>query len=863
MSDYLIEHARANVWCAPEMDRQVVFNAKRITAPKGERVSIKAMWEQFQLPNATQLFHVIQIGHYHPLLLGLCPKRRVWYKLSDAMMRQNLMADVYLADGLQLPRTETWVMYTEDRAVLVAVADQPSIANLRYLPIYLRLYSNTFFSSTRSDDFAHRIEVKGRRFTTVNDALLFQNDYNNHRRLERGLTSLYINGRFQLTFLPQSLKVGDTMEFVYDSTVKQVVEFDIAGLRAFDSTLDNKRKYLLSHGGDQIGGAIIDYRDDIDVYFVRKSTQGSQQQRLGHYYSRGIDDAFRMVTHRDYSIAIPYLQGYVDAHPELGNLSEMTVRLHIRHSGQARPLMFEHHRIHELYKLPYQQRLNAMHGAEATVDVWQVANLEQSAYVALMDNVTGNFDRALVEQAYGYNAVARLTGNGPLRVDASSGTPEVILPHGLRYGATMFEYDAVGELLGFYYYAAGSIYRPYNPTCTLVEGRVGRGGYKISTAFGTDAEVTIKPNREYRFYIAPVTSQGVRYQLWEDVTGDTSKYAIVNGKVVWFVDPNFWAVAVRNDGDFLAYNLTMSPVDGLLKFSVDGTAVYPSNSQQGVMQIPFGSITVWLNGRLLLENLDYTVKWPEIVVVNKEYLREGLEQRLTVMAEGFCNPDMSRPAPADHGFVRYGALSHNNRFNVRDDRVMRIAVRGCVKHRDDLRFVEDDPSVYIDDVINGSPYAIDSVTVPVRPLTSEPTQRDYRERSAEVDAQIEGYLSLHLPERPEPNPNMIPNRYWVYSPFTSVIMHHLLNGFIPMEDFRGQYSDLDVREALEGYTYLLDYDPTQKDLNLDLVSIHPHDQRTVVKLSIFQRNFLARAVRVFLGDKVDLSKFIEVDPNAG
>ncbi len=860
MSDYLTEHARKNVWCAPDMDRQVIFNAKRITAPKGETVYIDAMWERFPLPNRTQRFHVIQIGHYHPLLIGLCPQRRVWYKLSDAMMRLNLMADVYLTNGLQLPRTETWVMYTEDRAVLVAVVDQPSIASLRTQDIFLRLYTNTFFSSPRSDDFNHRIEVAGRRFTTVADALLFQQDYINHRNLTRGLTSLYINGEFRLTFLPQNLKPGDTMEYVYDSTIKQVLEFDINGLRAFDSLLDLKRKYLLTHNGAQAGGEMIDYRDDIDVYFVRKSTQGSQQQRRGVYYHRNQDDSLRMVTHRDYAIAIPYLQSYVDDHPELGNLSQMTVRLHIRHSGFARPLVNEHHRIRELYKLPYAARVNAMHGSESTVDVWKVANLENSMYPKLMDWPTPTFTRLDVESAYGYNAIAKLTGDSPLKVQTVSGQKEVILPDALRYGATMFEYNAMGELLGFYYYAAGAVYHPYNPSCTLVEGKVGKGGYKISTVFGAPA--AINPNREYRFYIAPITSQGVRHELWQDVTGDISKYAIVNGQVVWFVDQNFWATAIKSDDEFLAYNLDMSPIDGLLKFSVDGAAVYPSGSAQGIMFIPVGKLAIWLNKRLLVENLDYFVKWPEIVIVNKEYLVPGLKQRVTVVGSDFCNSDMTRQVPKDVGYVRYGVLSKNNRYNLRDDRVMRIAVRGCVLHRDSLRFSENDPNVYLDEALNGSPYIVDDIIVPIRPLDSGDPQA-YRDRSAVVDTAIEDYLTLKLPEPVVPTPNMIPNKYWLYSPFASVVMHHLLNGFISLDDFKGQYSDRDVELALVDYTYLLDYEPTRRDLDPDLISIHPHNQRTPVVLNIYQRNFLARAVRVYLDDKVDLSQFIEVDQNAG
>lgn len=859
MSDYLVGHARQNVWCTPHMDRQVIFNAKRITAPQGAKTYIQTMWSRFPLPNTTQRFHVFQIGQIHPLLIGLLPKRRIWYRLSDAMMQDNLMADVYLTNGLQMPRKETWILYTEDRAVLMAVADQPSIANIREQDVFLRLYSNTFFSSPRSDDFAHQIKVSSRRFTTVADALLFQQAYNT-QRLQRGLTSLYINGRFQLTFLPQNLRAGDTMEYVYDSTVKQVVEFPLSAAPAFDSTKDSKRKYLLTHAGDQVGGQIIDYRDDIDVYLVRTSMQGSQVQRLGHYFHKNRDDAFRMVTHRDYSVAIPYIQAYVDDHPELGAMTDLTIRLHIRHSGYSRPLIHEHHRIHELYKLPYRDRVMAMHGVESTVSVWQVANLEASFYTKIMDAFWSDVTPTVVESAYGYNGAAKLIADSPIRVAVNSGVREVPLPYGLRYGATMFEYDVNGRLMGFYYYAGGAVYRPYNSACVLVEGMVGKGAYKISTVFGGSA--TIKPGLDYRFYMAPITSQGVRHDLWEDVTDDPTKYNVINGHVVWDVDTNFWATAVKSDDEFLAYNLDMAPIDGLLKFSVDGSAVYPAGSAQGVMFIPVGKLELWLNGNALIENLDYFVKWPEVVVVNKEYLKAGNAQRITVRGSGFCRPDMSREPVADYGFVRYGVLSKNTRYNVRDDRVMRMVVRGRVFHRDALRFSETDHQLYIDDVANGSPYLIDDVVVPIRDLVGT-NNFDFRDRSRAVDTAVEDYLTRKLPEPLPTTPNMIPNKYWLYSPFITVVMYHLLNGFLSLENFRGQYSDHDVLEALEGYTYLLDFEPTRQELDLELVSIHPHDQRQAVVLDIYQRNFLARAVKVFLDNKVDLSQFIEVDNTIG
>jgi hypothetical protein len=86
----------------------------------------------------------------------------------------------------------------------------------------------------------------------------------------------------------------------------------------------------------------------------------------------------------------------------------------------------------------------------------------------------------------------------------------------------------------------------------------------------------------------------------------------------------------------------------------------------------------------------------------------------------------------------------------------------------------------------------------------------------------------------------------------------MVNGILPMTDFMGQYSDRDVKTALAAYTYLLAYDPTQKNVDLDHISIHPHDKTTVIQLTIYQYNFLSRAVNIFLNGQVDLSKFLSI-----
>lgn len=862
MADFLVEHARANVWCSPRMDHQVRLQAKRVSAQNGEINHIQLMWDRIPLPEQKVRYHVFQIGQAYAQLLGLLPIRRMWYRLSKAMIDNKLMADIYVNSGLQLPRSETWILITEDRAILVAVRDQSWLPSARTDTVTLRLYTNSFFSSPRSEDFDHKINVVSHRFKDLNSVLLFQQNYINHQAL-RGLTTLFVNGRYTLTLQPQKIKSGDVIEFVYDSTVKQVLEFKVSGLDFFDSIKDLKRKYLLTHGGDQVGGPMIDYRDDIDVYLVRKSKIGmTTNQFEGVFFHKNRDDSMRMVTHRDYSLTVPYVNGFLDDNSFLGTNDDIYIRLHVRHSGYARPLIFEHHRIHELYKLPYLDRRMAMLGIESTVDVWKADNLEASEYTEIMEAYWGQVTRPLVEEAYGYNAVAWYTSNTPIRITMDSGNRHAHIPFGLQWGATIYEFDQDGFLLGSFYWAGGSMYHPYYAQTTLVEAVKGRAGYKIGTHFGQDSEIRLKSGVNYRFYIAPMDSSGARTDRWEDITGDDTRYVVIDGVVHWTVNPLAWATAVKGDDEILSYKLTMNAPDGLMKLSIDGTAVYP-NAPQGICGIMPGKIDLWLNNKALIEDLDYFVRWPEIVVVNKEYINpDSDDQMIDIRVSGFCKPDMTREPVPDYGFVRWGMLSKNRRYNVRDDRVLRMIVRGAVIHRDQLVFSEDDSGIRMPEAKNGSPYLIDEVVVPMGDLESQ-DWFEFRARSQAVDKEVEDYLTLKLPEPVEDNPNMFTGKYWLFSPFSSVVMHHLQLGYISMEGFRGQYSDRDVAERLREYEYLLDYEPTRRDLELDLVNVHPHDKYQVQRLDIFQYNFLNRAIKVFLDDKVDITQFIEIDSTIG
>jgi hypothetical protein len=848
-TDFLKEHAAKNVWCSPEQDYQHIMRPRRLSRPSGVRKDIDALWSTIPLPTATDWYHVYQIGEISLHLLGLDEKLSTWIRADSHCNKELLLIDLYTKSGLQIPRYMCYFLLTVDGNVLVAVRDIPKIVNLGKTDLFIRFYSNAYFNGAAAIDPNEGLVVKGLQI--LNDAArsLFQQEWRLHK-VKPGYAYGFVNGYHVNDLNVTTIKLGDYVEFVWDSSIAAVAELPMAGLPTFNSQLDAKQKYLLMH---DVETKTIDFSDDIDLFLVKRLNANVYS---GVYYHKNVEDAVRMVTHKDYTIPVQYVLGFVNDHPIWEQPSELSVRIHIRKSGYTRPLVNEHHRIKELYKLPKALRVMAMLGTESTVDEWAVENLELSKYPEIMRMVGREITRNIIQEAYGYNAISKLVGDTPQRFTPSNNWVE--LPVGLWYSSTVYEYTVDGLLLEFHHHSNGRYYVPRNPACRTVEALVGNGGFKLNTIYSKlSSQLTQGIN--YRFYACTV-SDGVPLWDWVDVTGNNAFYDVIEGGVIWKVSPINHYTAIRSDETFLSYRLPLAYRDGVLRFTVNSVEQRTDGlDHTGAAQIPFGAIDIWLNGKALLRGLDYVCRWPEICITNKEYLVLGQEQIVDIRCTGFCKSDMSIPDLPDFGFVKYGLLSKNNRFDIRDDKVMRIVVDGKLYHRDQLNFSEEDSSINVSDVRNGAPYQVTDIIVPLRELVDGDTYT-FRSKSLVVDKRISDYMTLKYPERVESNPNPIPREYRIYSPYTAKVMYDLINGVLQLTDFQGQYSDMAVREALEPYTWLLAYDPVfNTAIDLDYVTIHPHNLTTVITLDVFQYRFLLRTIRLVLNDRVDITKFINIE----
>lgn len=857
--DYLLNHAYRNVWCTPEQDKQAIIQPARVTPENGVWTYFNYQWRKIQLPviGSDARFHIYQIGQVHPAILGLLARANTWISAKEVMEQECVLMDVYTAKGVMIPRSLCWYIVTGDKNLLVAVrkpSERPSKlldVDLEVEPVFVRLYSNAYFNSLRANYPGGSIRVNSVKADSITDINALQAEI--QTLPSYGGTFFYVNGRRTSGIDLVTAKVGDYIEYVFDASIKREVVFKVRDLQEFQSTLDNLNKYLLHYPGTS---NLIDYQDDVDVYL---GEQYNTNRWRGVYVHKNDSRTLRMVTHRDYSIPVVRVNGTQAANSFLVGvpINNLELRLTIRHSGYERPLVLENNRVFELYKLPEQRFAATLLGLDSTVSVWEASALEASAYTELMRQPQGSITRQMVQQAYGYNAMSKLLGDTPQRVAVANGQKTVEILEGLRGCCTVYEYNAAGKLLYFTQHATDNTYVCQAADTAFAEVIYGLGG-TILDVYDNTATGSINPLHNYRFYTAPSVA-GIRTGDWADRTGDPY-YLVQDGTYTW-VDNETQVTRVLSNKRHLAYTFEMAPIAGVFEFDI---TIFKDNIYQK-LDIPLGEFDLFFNGYSLIEGLDFVMKDARVVVTTKKYYDSTREkQSLTVRYTGFCNKDMTRTAIPDVGFVYHGNLSANNRFNTRDDKVLRIVCAGTVRLRTDLDFAEDGIGVSLANALNGAPYAIRDIVVPMNNylIAGEPGADKtyaYRAQAMEVDQEISDYMTKWLPETKVEQPNTITGRYPIYSPFFSRIVADLKSGVLWDDKFYEHFGDDWLRGRLASYERLLEFDPIGTGMVIDsrYVVVHPHPYTEYVSLTMYQYRVLDRIAKLYAPD-LDLSSTINV-----
>lgn len=862
MQEHLLNHAVENVWCNPDQDNQLIFAAKKISARHGVLNHCAVMQRTLKLPQAGKRFHVYQVGQIPPRMLGLLPIDTEfgldrWVSFSDVIQEENLQCNIYTTAGINIPKYKAYYMFTRERNLLFAILDAKNLnVDQEANQVYVRLYANAYFQTSISDPLLDGMKVFGKDVGNSTEIIELQNQYLLHKAMP-GYTTAYCNGYIVDAVDMVNIHIGDSVEIVYDSSVKRVAEWRIRDLHTFTSELDQIHKYLLHESN--VDSSTIDFHDDIDIYIVHETTGGRYK---GYYYHRNNPKSHRMLSHRDYSIAVDYVQWIAgQLSNNLGgspvDYMDLKIMAIVRKSGYNRPLIYDSNRIFELYKLPDEKIVQAMTGVTSSLDIWQCSALEKSAYTELMRVPFKDITQDLIQQAYGYNAVSKYFGDTPSKTSTQSGYPSATVELGLRVDSTIYSYDVDGILLGSHHHPYGSTVESIYPETKLIEAISGIGTYQPDVRFGSD-DIELPVVHNYRVYMCFLVN-GIPNEDWSDITG-TAYYTVANNRLVWSGTESNQYLMVRTDAKFLEYELDLLPTNGNYFFTLSEMQDRGNGPENRVMPVPMGDLDIFLNGKSLIHNFGYIAHFPMVVIVDKKNLLQpamSTPQKITVRFTGFCNSDLVLDPGGDYGFVEHGFLSNNKRYDIRDDKVLRITMDGTTRHRDDLLFSEDHDGIDVTNAKNGMPYQIKDIVVPLRQLTNEDTY-SFRAKSLLIDAKVSGYMSLKKPQAIRSAQSAIVQRYHLVSPFFASIIEDLVTEHISTASLQQAIDDNMVLTLCKPYEYLLKYDPINDENKYDhrYVEVHPHLLYSTLNISVYQYRFLLRVVKLYGNNKIEPSPFL-------
>jgi len=845
----LVSFALKNIWCSPKQDQQYHFSLKKINNNNnGISGKIRVVERLVTLPDNDK-YHVYVIGQINPNHLNLNMQQKdwfkdVWYNLKETINTRELYSLLYMNNGRTIPARYVKYMFIDEHTLVISI--KAGIRYVEYTSIYLRLYSNSYFNTTRHVPGTIAIEYNGVSIVSMTELFDIRARINYLRSLNKGLVICFVNGDY-ISDIDMSLPLGVDVDYYYDSSIRSLERFKIGDLRYFNSLQDQSRKLLIYR---EVKPEYIQYYDDNEIFI----TGNEAPLHKGYFFYRHDLTAMSMVTDKDYSINYTYVDNLVTANSDQlspTDTSDMYITLYVREAGLKRPLIYNDLRLHELYKLPYDRTLDTLISNYQSLNILRAEYLENSDYFKITEIENPSIiTKDLTISALGYNAITKYYADNPVKVDLSKGR-YVNIPYLYASRSTAFEHDSNGLLTG-YYPTSGSTHICKDNDTSLVEFIQGTST-DIERTYGID-RINVDTFKSFNVYTKYI-SQGSVSDTWLDIT-DTQRYRIENDTVI-ANEPNM-LLKVRYEDDFYLTDQTLSVVDGILYFPM-----YMRIEENGIviskeLDIPYGVMDVYLNGNRLIEGLSYFIDFPYINIFDKKHLSENGSQRVIIRGKGFPTRDLKFPIYGDDGFIYHGKLSDNGYYDIRDDRVMSLFIDGKLKNRNILEYSEGVNTVSVVDSHNGLPYLLKENFIDISSLTGVKTETLWN-KSKELDKKIGDYISFIYPDNEYTEPSAITERYVIYSPFITKITMDLLDGNIHPDVYLNNYSDQDILLVVADYDHLLKMDPIYNQPDPRWVIIHPHPYSSAISVNLYMYRFLERVIRLYANGLVTLSGFYSIE----
>lgn len=853
-----MDYAVRALWSNPENDKQFQVKIWRVTPDIGAINSFGYMGSHRKTPLVNKRFHIYSVAGTHPGMWNLGARFKtanpfnVWTNASVISKRRGVQLDFYTGLGKQFPRTKTWVMFTQDGLVLIAFEQLKSFPITVNDDMHFRCYS-TDLDITKSTE---AMDDKGNPY--VMESMSYENttEYGRFKlrysavKARAGFTGVFVNGIYRKQFPEVSeLAVGDMVEFWHDPTVERVLYYNYADLKDYYSDLDKQRKFILHPPKD--GDFQIRWFDDNDYYFVDGNGNGV-------YYHRNAESACRQLTHADVAISVSQLKGHMEALASLRDISTARIMVLQRKTNWTLQLPWEHQRIHHLYRLSDANIMKAFTGERSVMPEWAAPALESGPVMSFMRSQWGEITAESVNLALGYNAETLAISATPISAAYDADTKGVLIPPTYQETSTVWEYDAEGKLLGYYWRTGSTHLIPKYPTCAKLEFTYGKPARALNYLI-TNQNVTLPTKGEFHVYSSAYSFVNAKITGPLTLRTGTDFYHLEGNQLVWdkLDKVNQRAIVVYDD-QFLCHEFQLDHLDHSLCFSIDD--LY--ENVLGNLPLNFAQIDVWLNGNPLIDEVDWLFRERRFFINNQQFLVDG-PQTITVRCVG-QHADMTKPKQElELGYVEGGVIGNQARYNIREDRATRIVVGGKLMLLSELKTAETDTPDTYDNPLNGLPYMVKHTYTPVKNVKDFDFHYLYQ-RSRDTDKRVIDYLTQYA-EKPTISVDYnMPEKWLLYSPFMNVVANAINNGVLVVpekpadEEF---YSNQVVSDLVEIYKWWLPYDPIVLKYDQRYFGILPYANQETLVVKSNEFTFLKQVNDLYLHGVLSIEGYFEVSHN--
>lgn len=847
----LSRYAVKDMYSNPGTARQFQLQLTQVSPDVGYINTFQFMGKYRKTPIEKDYFLVFNMAgfdgstwNFHELFTRMDPADQ-WINVAKICKDRGMIIDIYGDDGRIYPRDKCWVMSTYDGQQLLAVKKLQAFPHTWREARYLHCYT---IQTKLYDPVTNAEVLDWPRFSSNNGNTVEEKDrmkiiYAEYKKLP-GQTLVYLNGYLWNGFPSDDLLVGsEVIEITNDPSIWKSERYRVEDLRNFESVRDTTRKLIIHPNKEDD----FTYRYVNDVAFYLTESNGR-----GIYLHRNRESNFRQLTHRDYSVAATLVD-------DMGNMDEMLkeedqyIQLFYRKNDYAQELQYEASGIRWLYRMDDQNILGALSGINSTMREWFAQTLENAETNLYLDRPYMELSHAQAREAVGYNRATQVLAGSPISYDPTTGE-EIEVPPSCRNELTMFEYDVDGLFLRMRKYSKVNFVRP-SDDCHLVELYPGKPGLRIHFEVGSGL-MFVDKNVTPRFYYQTVTVGGeLTGERMPAKEGEQYTFDRATGKVTWTLPSSMFTGMILYNDQTLYKEFTLNHIDNSLSFSV--THEWASGGL--LADVAPANIMVIMNRHSLIENVDYVVDFPDIHILNHQFLKAGGNDFVLYCSEWSPVGETTPLEQSELGYVSGGVIGQNGRYNLREDRVTRTTIAGKLMDPLKVPTAELTSGHELLNPLNGFPYGVKHWYLPLRDWVEYDQTAGWAE-ARDRDKRMSDYLTLFAVKPIPAVMASMMDKYRVFSPFMNAVVNQLLLGLIELDDLpSGESYSVDyVLRKTADFQWLLDYDPVVRNYDIRYFAVFPYVQQEKVAVAPKELIFIQSVNHVLLQDRVNVNGHFEV-----